>query len=168
MYTGHAAIATLVKGRRPSLPLALLVPAAFGPDWIDILSHVVHHPNPEVSHSIVSVVVCALLLTAACAAVWRRAVDALLVGATYASHWLADFVTGLKPTWPNGPSVGLRLYTSPRVDFVVESALIVVCWLSYRASLRPEVRNSILAWLMPIGLIVMQAVFALLRAPALS
>jgi len=163
MYAGHAAIATLVKGKRPQLSLALLVAAAYGPDWIDVLTHVVHHPNPDLSHSLVSVVFVSLVLTLSAASFLGNAFDAFLVGATYASHWLVDCVTGLKPTWPGGPQVGWHLYDSPRRDFALESAIVVACWLVYRASLRRDVRNAIAAYLMPIGLIALQAGFALVQ-----
>lgn len=168
MYAGHAAIATFVKGKRPRLPLLLLVPAAFGPDWVDTLSHVVHHPNPEVSHSLLSVAICSVVLALCTLPFVEKAADAIIVGATYASHWAADFVTGLKPTWPGGPVVGLRVYTSPRVDFAVESVLVLACWLVYRASLPRSSRVSLLAYAMPLGLIVLQAAFAFLHAPTLS
>ena len=167
MYAGHAAIATLVKGKRPRLPLALLIPVAFGPDWIDVFSHVVHHPNPDISHSLVSVGICSLV-AALCVIPFYGGIDAVFVGATYASHWLADWVTGIKPTWPGGPDVGLHLYTHAFADFMLESAIVVGCWLVYRASLRPEVRNVRAAYLMPVGLIVLQAVFAVLQTPTIE
>jgi hypothetical protein len=167
VFAGHAAIATFVKGRRPRLPLALLVPVAFGPDWIDLLSHVFHHPNPDVSHSLVSVGIVSLVV-ALCTMPVFGAVDAAVVGATYASHWLADCVTGLKPTWPGGPSVGLQLYTHSYRDAVIESAVVVACWLVYRSSLRGEARNSPAAYAMPLGLIAMQVVFAFLQTPTLA
>ena len=167
MYVGHAAIATLVKGKRPNLSLTLLVPVAFGPDWIDILSHVVHHPNPDISHSLLSVVVCSVVVGLCTVRAFGSA-DAAIVGATYLSHWPADWITGLKSVWPNGPSFGLQLYTHAGIDFVVESLLVVACWLVYRASLRPESRNSVLTYLLPLGLIALQAGFALVHAPTLT
>jgi hypothetical protein len=166
VFAGHAAIATFVKGKRPSLPLALLVPVAFGPDWIDLLSHLFHHPSAEVSHSLVSVGIVSLVIVVSTIPFFG-AVDAAVLGATYVSHWLADCVTGLKPTWPGGPSVGLHLYTHSYRDVVLESVVVVACWLVYRSSLRVEVRNSIAAYAMPLGLIAMQVVFAFLQAPTL-
>jgi hypothetical protein len=167
VFAGHAAIATFVKGKRPRLPLALLVPVAFGPDWIDLLSHVVHHPNPELSHSLISVGILSVVV-AVCSVPFFGATDAIVVGATYVSHWLADLVTGLKPTWPGGPSVGLHLYTHSYRDVALESVVVVACWLVYRSSLREDVRNSVAAYSMPIGLIVMQLVFASLQAATLG
>jgi hypothetical protein len=167
MYTGHAAIAMFVKGKRPRLPLALLVPVAFGPDWVDMFSHVIHHPNPDVSHSLLSVGICSVVV-GLCAIPFFGGVDGAIVGATYASHWVADSVTGLKPTWPGGPSLGAQLYTHRLRDFAFESLVVVACWLVYRASLRDEVRNAIAAYALPLGLIALQAAFAFVHAPTLS
>jgi len=131
------------------------------------VSHVVHHPNPEISHSLVSVGIMSVLV-ALCSAPFFGAADAIAVGATYVSHWLADCVTGLKPTWPGGPSVGLHYYTHSYRDVALESVVVVACWFVYRSSLRDEVRNSLAAYAMPLGLIAMQVVFAALQAPTLT
>ncbi len=168
MYAGHAAIATLVKGKRPQLSLALLVPVAYGPDWVDMFTHVVHRPSPELSHSLVSVGFCAIMVTLCVVPFLDSAADALIVGGTYASHWVLDLLTGLKPTWPGGPSIGLQFYSHMYRDFVVESALVAACWLVYRSSLRADVRNAVAAYLMPLGLIVLQAAFTFVRAPTLT
>jgi hypothetical protein len=166
MYAGHAAFATLVKGKRPRLSLALLVPVAFGPDWVDMVTHVVHRPNPELSHSLVSVGIVATVLTLCLIPILRSAADALIVGGTYVSHWLLDCVTGIKPTWPGGPEIGMHLYARMYRDFVLESLIVVACWLVYRASLRSDVRNALATYAMPLGLIVMQLAFTFVQAPA--
>ena len=167
MYTGHAAIAMFVKAKRPRLPLALLIPVAYGPDWVDMFGHIVHHPSVEVSHSLVSVAICSVAV-GLCAIPFFGGVDGAIVGATYASHWLADTVTGLKPTWPGAPPIGGQLYTHRLRDLALESALVILCWLVYRSSLRTEVRNAIATYAMPIGLIAMQTTFAFVHAPTLS
>ena len=165
MYAGHAAIAALLKGKRPRVPIALLVPIAFAPDWIDSFSHVVHRANSNLSHSLLSVAIgatlCGLLYW-----LWsRNAGDALVVSLAYASHWPADLITGVKPTWPGGPMVGFALYSRPGWDLLVESVLVVLCWLVYRRSLPTESRRRSIGWLMPLGLIGMQVVFEALQRP---
>jgi hypothetical protein len=62
----------------------------------------------------------------------RATADAIAVWLTYASHWPADFITGLKPTWPGGPTVGLSLYNHPVWDAVLECAIVVLAWVAYR------------------------------------
>ena len=166
MYAGHAAIAALLKGKRPRVPIALLVPIAFAPDWIDSFSHVVHRANSNLSHSLLSVAIgatlCGLLYW-----LWsRNAGDALVVSLAYASHWPADFITGVKPTWPTGPMVGLELYARPGWDLALESALAVACWLVYRRSLPADSRRRSVGWLIPLGLIGMQVVFEALQRPS--
>jgi membrane-bound metal-dependent hydrolase YbcI (DUF457 family) len=166
VYVGHAAIAALLKGKRPRVSIALLVPIAFAPDWIDSFSHVIHRPNSSLSHSLLSVAVgatvCGLLYW-----LWsKNAGDALVVWLAYASHWPADFITGVKPTWPTGPMVGLELYARPGWDLALESALAVACWLVYRRSLPAESRRRSIGWLIPLGLIGMQVVFEALQRPS--
>src|SRR4029077_11143699 len=73
---------------------------------------------------------------------------AALTGAVGASHVLADYVTGLKPTWPGGPTIGLNLYSHPLGDLAVETVVLALGWLLYRRSLPPESRSSRLAWAM--------------------
>jgi hypothetical protein len=166
VYAGHAAIALMVKGKRPNIPLWVLVPAAFGPDWISWLCDVLRRGSDAVSHSLPSLAigacVCALLYFFAT----RRVADAVIVGLTYLSHWPADFVTGIKPTWPGGPDVGLRLYAYPVADFVIESIVVVVCWLIYRSSL-PVLRRR-LSVVVPVGLIALQIGFALIQRPEIK
>lgn len=158
----------LAKGRRPKIPIAILVPVAFAPDWLDLLSHIVHRPNAMLSHSVVSVGI-GSTLAALAYALWRGfGVDAGVVGLTYASHWLADYLTGLKPTWPGGPSVGLMLYSRPALDLLMESVLVFVCWIAYRRSLPAERQRSAAAYLVPIGLVAMQVAFVTLQNPTLS
>jgi hypothetical protein len=63
---------------------------------------------------------------------------AALTGVLTLSHVVADYVTGVKPTWPGGPMIGLDLYSLPLVDLIVEAAVLVVGWQVYRRSLPPE------------------------------
>src|SRR6266567_7262392 len=111
MYVGHAALALVVKGRRPHLSLALLVPAAFGPDWVQWILDVFGQTSPQLSHSLVSVGICSVLAALMYRLVVRGSgADAVLLALLWASHWPADLLTGIKPTWPGGPDVGLNLY----------------------------------------------------------
>jgi hypothetical protein len=49
-------------------------------------------------------------------------------------------VTGYKPTWPGGPMIGLRLYSHPVADFLVEGVVIVIGALLYGSTLPPRRR----------------------------
>jgi membrane-bound metal-dependent hydrolase YbcI (DUF457 family) len=167
LYAGHAALATLAKGARPRIPIALLVPVAFAPDWIEWFLDTVGQQNREFSHSLVSVGIGATIVALIYLLVTRARLDAVAVWLTYVSHWPADFITGLKPTWPGGPTVGLFLYSRPVVDTVVESLVVGVCWLVYRRSLPVESRSRRVGLLVPFGLIAMQIAFLATMVPAL-
>ena len=167
MYAGHAALATLAKSYRARVPIAVLVPVAFAPDWIAWFFDAIGHSNREISHSLVSVGIGAFLAGLVYYFVARDEKGALLVWLTYASHWPADFITGLKPTWPGGPTVGLYLYTRPVVDVVIEFTVIVLCWIAYRRSLPAVARNRAVGWLVPAGLMVMHLAFFATTNPAL-
>jgi hypothetical protein len=167
VYAGHAALAALAKGRRPRIPIALLVPIAFAPDWVEWFADAFGFQNRMLSHSLVSV---GIGSTVAALIYWfttRQAGDAGVVWLTYVSHWPADFITGMKPTWPGGLEVGLMLYAHSLADVAVESVLVVVCWLVYRASLPVPSRSRAIVWLGPLGLIAMQLVFGVLSDPSL-
>ena len=167
MYAGHAALATLAKGARPRVPIGLLVPVAFAPDWIQWVFDAMGRGNREISHSLVSVAIGATLVALLYLLATRQRVDAAAVWLTYASHWPADYITGLKPTWPGGPTVGLHLYTRPYLEFCVEAVVIIVCWFVYRRSLPVAARHRAVGLLIPIGLISMQIAFLAVSNPSL-
>lgn len=168
MYAGHAAIALLVKGVRPRIPLAVLVPVAFAPDWIEWVFYALGHDNRNLSHSLVSVGFGAALVGLIYWAARRTPRDAVAVSLTYVSHWAADFITGIKPTWPGGPQVGLLLYGHPAADVALESVVIVLCWLVYLRSLPPTARRRPASLLIPVGLIALQIGFAAIQNPMIK
>jgi membrane-bound metal-dependent hydrolase YbcI (DUF457 family) len=159
VYAGHAALALLAKAKRPRIALALLVPIAYAPDWIEWMADALGHHNREISHSLVSVGLGASIAALAYWLATRNPADAIALWLVYASHWPADYITGLKPTWPGGPMVGLLLYTRPVLDAWLECTLVVVCWFAYRQSLAGPLRRRAMLALIPLGLIAMQLVF---------
>jgi hypothetical protein len=161
MVAGHAALGLLIKARRPGPATSLLVAAAFGPDLLEWALAAFGHHNRELSHSIIAVGLGALFAAIAYATINQGAWgDAIAVAIAWLSHWPADSLTGIKPTWPGGPDVGLNLYSSPGLDFAMESGLVIVAWLLYRRAVNPrQMGRSV--WL-PVGLIVAQGAFALL------
>jgi hypothetical protein len=148
MYIGHLGFALAGKGLRRDAPLWLLVVATQGCDWVQIAACVAapvgtsamwSHSVPAVAALAAALWLCSYLLTGD-----RKL--AALTGAVGVSHLLADYVTGLKPTWPGGPTIGLDLYSRPLGDLAVETAVLVLGWLLYRRSLPPESRSNRLAW----------------------
>ena len=165
MFAGHAALALLAKARRPRISIAVLVPVAFAPDWIKLVSESRGNWNTENSHSLVSVILGSTLVAVIYYAATRVTADAVVVWLVYASHWPADFITGIKPTWPGGPMVGLLLYAHPVADVVLESVLVVICWIVYRRSLPGFSRQRALTYLVPLGLVGMQILFEAIQSP---
>ena len=110
--------------------------------------------------------VAAVLALASYLVTWDRGVAALC-GSVAVSHLRADYVTGLKPTWPGGPTIGLDLYSRPLGDLAVETGVLVFGWLLYRRSLPPESRSSRLAWtlLVVLGATQLLGVFELELLP---
>jgi hypothetical protein len=143
VYGGHIGIALAGKGYRSTIPLWVLVIASQLPDWADAtVCTVLARPSAMLSHSIPAVSVLAAiaaLLYYASARDWR---SSGLVAAIVGSHAVADYATGLKPTWPGGPFIGLQLYHQPAIDFVLEAVVIVIGWIIYRRSLPEERRTS--------------------------
>jgi len=169
VYAGHAGLALYAKSRRPGVAIALLVPVAFAPDWIQwTLAELGISRNSSISHSLVSVGIGACLVACAYWLVTRSTADAAIVGLTYLSHWPADFITAVKAIWPNGPEFGLTLYQYPAVDVVVESLVILLCWLAYRRSLEASAKNKVVAWLIPLGLVALQVGFAVIQNPSVK
>lgn len=166
MYAGHAGLALVATSRRPRVPIALLVPVAFAPDWIEwLLGALGITQNPSISHSLVSVLLGATVIAAAYWGVARSFAAAAIVWLTYLSHWPADFITAVKPIWPNGPEIGLNLYQHPMVDVVVESLFVLVCWIVYQRSLSADARGRRTGWLIPVGLVAFQIAFFVIQMP---
>lgn len=159
MYGGHVGIALAGKGFRSTIPLWVLILATQLPDWTDAAACVAGVSSPPLemlSHSLPAVAVLAAIMSAAYYGVQRDAGSSALVAMIVVSHPLADYLTGLKPTWPGGPSIGLQLYQRPAIDFVVEAVVIVLGWMIYRRSLPEDRRTSAPATLILISVLLLQ------------
>ena len=150
MFIGHQAAAFAGKRVAPRVGLGTLMAAAL---WLDLIwpittlagiEHFRIDPGNTAftpldlydypySHSLVM----ALAWSAAGAIVyrlfrkpWR---DALVVGAAVFSHWVLDFVTHGPdlPLWPGGPKVGLGMWNSKPLTFIVEAVFFILCVALY-------------------------------------
>lgn len=173
MYGGHLALGIAARRWVPIVPLWLLVIASQLPDWIDVVVCTTQSgiASPAMfSHSLPAVAT----LSFAGALVGRFVYGSWYVGKILAllilSHLLGDFITGVKPTWPGGPQIGLRLYSRPLLDFFLESAIIFWGWWMYRSTFRPAARETFGVRAMLFGLITLQAVadIAFVVAPRIS
>lgn len=159
MYGGHVGIALAGKGLRPAIPLWVLLLATQLPDWTDAAvcaAGISSPPSGILSHSLPAIAVLGGALALLYYGVARDAAGAGLVGLTVLSHAIADYATGLKPTWPGGPVIGLELYRQPAIDFVLEAFVIAIGWVLYRRSLAESRRRSSPLVLMLIALLLLQ------------
>jgi membrane-bound metal-dependent hydrolase YbcI (DUF457 family) len=136
VYVGHVGAALGGKRLAPAAAMGALVFAAYLPDWVDAALCVTgrYHDAQMYSHSIPAALVLAFL---AAATQFRRADPraALVIAAVVVSHILLDYLTGIKPTWPGGPVIGLQIYRYPALDLVTETSVIVAGWMFYRRTL---------------------------------
>ena len=159
MYSGHVGIALAVKGLRTPLPLWVLLIATQLPDWTDAavwVSGIASPPSGILSHSLPAIAVLGGALALLYYGASRDSAGAGMAGLTVLSHAVADYATGLKPTWPGGPLIGLELYSQPAIDFVLEAVVIAVGWVIYRGSLPESRRRSSPVVLMLIALLLLQ------------
>src|SRR5688572_11508485 len=112
MFTGHFAVALAAAGRSPTLPLGLLIVAAFVGDLTEAVVAALNVPDPTRawSHSLPATAAAGLCLALA----WRLAggscADALVLVLVSVSHSALDFLTGHKTIWPGVAPMGLHLY----------------------------------------------------------
>jgi membrane-bound metal-dependent hydrolase YbcI (DUF457 family) len=144
MYAGHVGFGLGAYSFRKTLPLWLLLIAAQIPDWLDAGFCVADMDRGALginTHGFIPVAAASAVCALVAYALTRDTTGALIVAVVVASHWVLDYFTGIKPTWPGGPIVGMNLYARPMVDFVVESATILAGWWLYRRTLPEPVRN---------------------------
>ena len=158
MYVGHVGVALGAKRFAPSVALGLLVLATYLPDWIDAALCVTgrYHDAQMLSHSVPAALILSVLAGAAVLGGANRSAF-FTVAAIVITHVLLDYITGIKPTWPGGPFIGLQMYSHPVADFVAESIVIVIGWILYKRTLPPLNGGWNRATLMLAVLLAMQA-----------
>jgi membrane-bound metal-dependent hydrolase YbcI (DUF457 family) len=145
VYAGHIGFGLGAYSFRKTLPLWLLLIAAQIPDWLDAgfcVADIDRGPYGMYTHGFIPVAAAALAVGALAYVLTRDVIGALIVALVVVSHWALDYFTGIKPTWPGGPIVGMNLYARPVVDVMLESATILAGWLLYRRTLPESARNN--------------------------
>lgn len=145
MYAGHIGFGLGAYSFRKTLPLWLLLIAAQFPDWLDAgfcVADVDRGPFGIYTHGFIPIAAAAVICALLAYGLTQDLIGALIVALVVASHWGLDYFTGIKPTWPGGPVLGMNLYSQPVVDVLLESATILAGWLLYRRTLHESVRNS--------------------------
>ena len=164
MFTGHVGIALLAHSAERTVPVHVLVAAAFAPDVVQLALNLVQGGDPVGmrSHSIPAVFAITVALTIVYSLVTRHPRGALWVALVCAAHLPADYMTGNKPAWPGGPWIGLELYAWPLLDLLLESLLVTTGWMAWQR--RPDgrrVASARVAWSLFGALIGAQLLFDL-------
>jgi hypothetical protein len=158
MYIGHVGAALVAKRARTNIGLLALLVATYTPDWVDsgLCLAGSYNSRGMLSHSVPVVVLFALVGFMLYGLKSRDWTAALIIAGVIVSHMVLDWITGYKPTWPGGPTIGLGLYTHPVADFIVEGALIVVGAILYGRTFPPRRRPWIDVTIMLGALLALQ------------
>lgn len=158
VFIGHFGVGLAAKRVTPQVSLAVLFGAAQLADllWPVLVAAGVEqvriHPDNApftrlefisypYSHSLVALIVWGLVFGYAFVTSPRRVTMLLVLAALVVSHWVLDFVTHLPdlPIYPEGPKVGLGLWSSTPATLVVEFALYAIGLVIYaRATLAKD------------------------------
>ena len=160
MVTGHLSTAYLARAKWPRSEIVALLVASMLPDLADFVLPQGNQCRTSCglyTHAFPAILVLALLASGLAWAIWHRRSTALLVGALVCLHPLFDLITGHKPYWFGGPQVGLVLYRVTLIDFVLESALLIVGWVVLRRT--KDAPRLAVAYPTLIALIALQAAF---------
>jgi hypothetical protein len=173
MFVGHTALALAAKRRAPELSLGWLLAASYTLDliWPVMLllgvEQVAFHSatggfdqltfiSYPWSHSLLMSLVWGGAVFAIARALKVRTPSALLLGALVVSHWVLDYASHAPdmPLWPgDSPHVGLALWSSVPLTFVVEGSLFVAgIWLYLGATTPKDRVGSLGLW----ALLIMQ------------
>lgn len=167
MYAGHLGFALGAYSFRRTIPLWLVLIASQLPDWLDAgmcMASMDRGPYGLYTHGIAAVTIGAVVFGVVALLLTRDLAAALIVAGVVMSHYLLDYLTGLKPTWAGGPIIGLDLYARPMIDLVLESLTVIVGWLLYRRTLPQSVRNDGMVYATLFALIALQIVAGVVLA----
>jgi membrane-bound metal-dependent hydrolase YbcI (DUF457 family) len=158
MYVGHVGAALAAKRVHRSVGLLVLLIATYTPDWVDsaLCLGGSYSASGMLSHSIPAVALFAVLGFVTYGVATRDWRGAMVIAAVVVSHMLFDWITGHKPSWPGGPTIGLGLYEQPVADFIVEGVVIVVGVALYARTLPSRRRAWIDVSVMLVALLGLQ------------
>lgn len=159
MVAGHFAVALAAAGRKRTLPMGLLIIAAYSGDLVEGLVAAVNVPDATRvwSHSIPATAIAGIILGIGrrlSGGTWSEMAVLTLVSI---SHSALDFFTGYKTIWPGFEPTGLRLYAYPIAESVFELIAIVGGWFIWRSAVPVQRRRSAYVWSMLALLVASQA-----------
>jgi hypothetical protein len=138
MIAGHLAIALGLRSAikreelfdHPRWLMPAFVIASIAPDLVDLAYAQARFCSPMglYSHGVVPLITLAVFALVLGFVLFSRGNVAGFLCLAVLVHLPADFITGEKLLWYNGPVVGLNLYRWPIADFFVELPVIVAGW----------------------------------------
>jgi len=166
VFIGHNAVGFASKQPAPRASLGVLMAAPMLPDllWPIFLLLGIEHVRIDPgntrwtpldfydypwSHSLLMVVVQALLFGGGTWLFTRYARGATIATLGVVSHWVCDFLMHRPdlPLWPHGPRVGLGMWNYPIATIAIEGVAFIAGVMLYRRITRPRDRvGSIAFW----------------------
>lgn len=157
MIAGHIGLAAAAYvPRRDGSPLWLLA-ASMAPDLLDGLYVIAGLCNPHglYSHTVPAAALLAATLGGTAFLATGRRTFGLVCAALVLLHLPLDYVTGLKLFWPGDELRGLRLYSRPWWDFLLETTIALGGWWLLRG--RAGAPRWTTAWPAITALVALQA-----------
>ncbi len=162
MFLGHYAVALAAKKVAPRVSLGTLFIAAQFVDllWPILLIAAIEHVRIDpgntaftpldfydypISHSLMAVIIWALLFGALYYSLRRDQRGAQLIVLCVFSHWVLDWLTHRPdlPLWPGGPRLGLGLWNSIAGTLLFESSLFIAGVALYAGATRAKDRAGV-------------------------
>jgi membrane-bound metal-dependent hydrolase YbcI (DUF457 family) len=155
MFIGHFGIGFGAKAAAPKVSLGTLFLAAqfvdllwptlllLGIERVNIRTDGAQYPPLDFvyypfSHSLLAVIIWALLFAAVYFAIRRNRFGALVLGLAVISHWLLDLIVHYPdlPLFPgDSPLLGFAIWSSPLFEMVLELSIFALgVWLYLRAT----------------------------------
>jgi hypothetical protein len=155
MFLGHFGIGFGAKAAAPKVSLGTLFLAAqfidllwptllmLGIERVEILSGGSQHPPLDFiyypfSHSLLAVMIWAVLFAAAYYAIRRNRIGAMVLGLAVISHWLLDLIVHYPdlPLYPgDSPLLGFAVWSSPIFEMALEFSIFALgLWLYLRTT----------------------------------
>jgi membrane-bound metal-dependent hydrolase YbcI (DUF457 family) len=153
MFLGHFGIGFGAKAAAPRVSLGTLFMAAqfidllwptlllLGIERVNILVDGTKHPPLDFvyypfSHSLLAVIIWAMLFAGIYYAIRRSSVGAMVLGLAVISHWLLDLIVHYPdlPLYPgDSPLLGFAIWSSPIFELVLELSIFALgVWLYLR------------------------------------
>lgn len=177
MFLGHFGIGFGAKAAAPRVSLGTLFLAAqfidllwptlllLGIEQVNIRTGGTRYPPLDFayypySHSLLAVIIWAVLFAAAYYAIRRSRIGAVVLGLAVISHWLLDLIVHYPdlPLYPgDSPLLGFAIWSSPIFEMVLELSIFALgVWLYLRTTKAIDATGKWALWSLVIFLLTIQ------------